>query len=198
MEDNGHTIIIRNSTVKNKVELKPVVLDDEYRKKWRVHQNDFYHLYVNGIRANDSLYRVGGFGTKLNEKYFILLKQVESTYDKKIMSETKKFAEKMGDKHDNNPRHLANCSCIIDENGVEKKVFQQFDSPWTLGGCIYKLNNQYRNIETDELILESSGNCMSSNDYLFVNDEFNRDKEKRGVVRICKWNGKTKLYRYDR
>lgn len=200
MDDYGNVLIPRHSTIKktstmkNKVELVPVELDAKYRKKWQATGSDFFHLYVNGKRANDSLYRVGGFGVKLDEKYFMLLKQVESKYEDRIMEMTRDFHKKNETKFDNNPRHLANCSCIVDENGVEKVVVNEFGTPYIIGGCVYTINNKYYNIETGELYCTSHSPCIKSKDFIFINNEFDDDKSKRGVLRINKHDGSTELY----
>ena len=51
------------------LELIPIQLNDEYRKKWNVHNSDFKLLYKDGVKVSDTLYRVGGFGANLNDDY---------------------------------------------------------------------------------------------------------------------------------
>ena len=180
--------------MENLIEVKPVELDEKYRKKWRVNQTDFVNLYKNGVKLNDTLYRVGGFGFNPKDKYFMILKQVESFYDKSIMDSSKDFNKKQGTKFDSNPRHLANCACIIDNDGVEKKVFAQSDSPYLIGGCVYSIGDKYYNIETDEYYCTSYSR-MKSKDFIFLNNEYDKDKTKRGILRIDKLTGETKLFK---
>lgn len=183
--------------MENKIELRPVELDEKYRKRWNVSKslNDFVQLYINGKKVNNSIYRVGGFGVNLNEKYFMLLKQVESNYSKSVMTETKKFAKSQGYEPNRSSRYLANCSCIIDNNGVEKKVFENtIGYPYLCGGCVYVINNDYHNIETDELYCSSSSGSFRTKDSIFINNEFDRDKSKRGVLKINKNDGSYELF----
>ena len=86
----------------NKIELLPATLDNVYIKKWNIRSKDFYNIYVNGMKLSDTLYRIGGFAVNISERYFMLLKHVESFYDDTI---TKKFKDKP---------HLESQWCIID------------------------------------------------------------------------------------
>lgn len=182
--------------MENKIELKPVELDEKYIKKWNIHQKDFFHLYKNGKKVNNNLYRVGGFGVKLTDRYFMLLKQVESNYSDSIMKECEKFAKNQGIKPNKSSKYLDNCSCILDNNCVEKKVFVNsgLGYPYLLGGCVYIINNEYRNIETDELYCNSSSGSFKSKDFIFIDNPYDNDKSKRGVLKINKHTGSVELF----
>lgn len=182
--------------MENKIELRPVELDENYCKKWNVHEYDFFHLYVNGVRTNNSLYRVGGFGVNIKEKYFMLLKQVESNYSQSVMDACKQMAKKEDRKYEQSSRHLANCSCIVDNNGVEKKVFTEYGTPYLCGGCVYVINNDYYNIETNEKYC-SSFSSMKSKDFIFLNNEYDNDKSKRGIIKIDKLTGAFELFKNE-
>lgn len=180
----------------NKVELIHAEVSAEYCKKWNIspQSDDFMHLYVNGVKKSDTLYRIGGFGTNLKEPYFMILKQVESIYDKHIMEAAIARAKKDGYKGDNNPRYLANCSCIIDNNGDERKVFNSFDSPYLQGGLIYSLNKSYHNIETGEVIADYIYFSMESYEFLFLDNSYDKDKSRRGVMKVNKNDGSFEIF----
>ncbi len=167
----------------NKFELVHVELSEEYRKKWNVNHslNDFCHLYKNGEKISDTLYRVGGFGVKLQEDYFMLLKQVESFYKNDITTK------------ENDKRHLGNCACIIRSDGAEIKTFDQFDYVYLHGGVIYSLDNNYYNIDNGYCYSKKSNSVVTSENYIFIEDRYNKDKAKRGVIQISKEDGSYNL-----
>ena len=166
----------------NKVELVPVSLDPIYAKKWNERSKDFHHLYKDGKKISNTLYRIGGFGTKINEPYFILLKHVEAYYDDEI------------DTTEDGKRHLESQSCILDQNGAEKVNFRSHDMPYLQGGVIYALQGDYYNIETGFSYCKSiSSSILHSENYIFIEDKYNKDKEKRGVIQITKKDGSYKL-----
>lgn len=163
----------------NTIELRPANPDSAYLEKWQAsHTPDFRHLYVNGEKVSDQLYRIGGFGINLKDKYFMILKYVEDHYDKSIM----KFSK------NKNSRHLAGHWCIIDHNGVEKQIFKEFSHPYLQGGVVYVLDSKYYNIETGELYCYSS-DCIKSEEYIFLDNKYDDDHSRRGVFQIKKSDG---------
>lgn len=57
------------------LQLNPISLREDYRKKWNIIQNDFVHLTINGELVNNTLYRVGGMVSKaLPHRYPIITK----------------------------------------------------------------------------------------------------------------------------
>ena len=160
------------------VELRPAKLSERYRKKWNVSQslNDFKHLYVNGKKVNNNLYRVGGFGTNLKADYFELLLQVESKYDDFVTKDPKR------------KRHLADHAAIIDKYGNVKKVLGKFEHFSYLHGVIYGIKQDFYNIETGELYCHTR-DYLETDNFLFLHDAYNEDKEKRVVYKINKKDG---------
>jgi hypothetical protein len=161
---------------------KYIEFDDKYRKKWNVHSSDFGHLYKNGKKISDTPYRIGGFGHSMTDGYFMLIKHIEAYYDDNI---TKVKADKP---------HLESQFCILDKNGIEKVNFKQFASPYLIGGQVYSLDGNYYNIETGELYCNSSVS-IKTKDFIFLYNRFDKDKSKRGVMRISKLDGTFKLYK---
>lgn len=168
----------------NLLQLSTITIKDDYRKKWNIHLDDFLCLTKNGELISDSLYRVGGQSTpdlrKVN--YFMLLKHVEGFYPKHIIEYTK-----------SDPKHLESRWCIIDKNGNEKVEFKQFDSPYLVSdSCIYSINNNYYNIETGEFYCQSYSS-MKSSEYLFIENAYDKDTSKRGIMKINKKDGSWEL-----
>lgn len=169
--------------ITDSLELRPFELSEKYRKKWNVNKslNDFLQLYSDNKLVSDSIYRVGGFGYSLNGMYFQLLKQVEDHYDDSI---TKIKKDKP---------HLSSCNCILNLKGEEVRVFNKFEHVYLIGGVVYSLNNKIHNIETNEFY--GSGKTMKSGEFIFVDNNYHDDKSKRGILRINKITGETKLYK---
>jgi hypothetical protein len=114
----------------------------------------------------------------------MLLKYVEAYYPANIMQMSKST----------DPKHLEGRWVIIDENGVEKVVFESFKHGWLVAdSVIYSLDQKYYNIETGEFYCQSF-TSMSSDEYLFLNNEFDKDESKRGVMKINKKDGTFELF----
>lgn len=167
------------------LQLSQIKVDEDYCKKWNETMNDFVVLTKNGELISNSLYRVGGMGGKPDSKnYFMLLKYVEDYYSADIMRMSKSKDSK----------HLSGRWCIIDKNGIEKVVFESFKSPYLVNGsCIYSLDSKYYNIETGELYCYAS-TSMQSNEFLFLENRYDDDKSKRGVMKISKKTGIWELF----
>lgn len=162
-----------------------IEIKKDYRKKWNIHYNDFICLTRNGVLLRDTLYRIGGLNTpNLNaDKYFMLLKHVEAFYPKNITDYTK-----------SDPKHLESRWCILDKDGNEKVEFNAFKSPYMIvDSCIYSIDSNYYNIETGEHYGHAYTK-MESTDYLFLDTRYNKDKTKRGVMKINKSDGKWELF----
>ena len=169
----------------NELQIGKITLDENYRKKWNVHQNDFICLARNGKLINNSLYRMGGFTylKDIKNNYFLLLKYTEDYYPDEI---TKNKSEKP---------HLEGKWCIIDKNGIEKREFEPFSSPFLIeNSCIYVIDRKYYNIETNEFYCYASHECESEN-YLFLENSYDKDISKRGVLKIDKKTGKYELFK---
>lgn len=169
---------------KHGVQLAPIKVDENYVKKWNIKNKDFICIVKNGELLNNYLYRVGGLGTNKIKglKYFLLLKYVESYYNKDIINFT-----------GSDPKHLESRWCIIDEYGSEKVEFEKFSSPSLIkNSCIYSIDNKYYNIETGYFYCKSYSHFETEN-YIFIENCFD-DKDKRGVLKIDKGSGKFELF----
>jgi hypothetical protein len=159
----------------NNLKLIPVILTDEYRKKWNVNQNDFVHLTKDGqILNDDALYRVAGFDINLNKNYFVLLKHIEEFYDDSITTDK-----------DRKP-HLGSHWCVIDKNGVEKIVGSTFNSIHTYG-IVYGCEYIYYNIETGEEYCKAY-HALKSKDFLFLDITYSSNHVKYKDYAVMKIN----------
>lgn len=160
-----------------------IQFNEEYKKKWKIYgSEDYFHLLKNGtVINNNAIYRVGGMGAKLNEKYFLLLKYTEAFYEDSIT------------KDKNKKRHLEGVWTILDNNGNEKVSFNLFSSPYLVSNsCLYLINSKYYNIETGEYYGDSS-KTMETKEFLFLERSgWNSKKDglEAGVLKIRKEDGK--------
>ena len=191
---NNLTSIIRTESftkekLNGELQLSPIEVNEDYCKKWNENLTDFVVLTRNGELVNNTLYRVGGMNTpKLGEdNYFMLIKHVEAFYPKRIMEMTK-------GRGNPDPKHLEGRWCILDKNGIEKVEFKAFDCPYLVrDSCIYSINSKYYNIETGEFYCDCS-HSVSSNDFLFLENHYDKDKSKCGVMKINKRDGTWELF----
>jgi len=165
-----------------------VTLDPAYAKKWNVHCSDFIMLTYNGELINEILYRVGGLNSRdwYKNKYFMLLKYEEAYYDKKILKMSKS----------KDARHLEGNWVILDNKGVEKVKFtSSLDSPHLIkNSCLYTKRQSIINIETGEVYIDSYYQTyLESECFIFVENRYDKDESKRGVLRINKLDGSKEL-----
>ncbi len=156
-------------------------ITEQYRKKWNERLNDFIYIYKDGVKLNDTLYRKGGMGGEFKDGYMLLLKHIEAYYEDSIT------------KDKNRKRHLSDAWCILDTNGIEKVNFKKFESPYLSGGQIYSLDQKYYNIETGEFYCKAYTSITSSQ-FIFLDNQFDSDKSRRGVMKINKQDGTWELF----
>lgn len=155
---------------------------DKYRKKWNIYMDDYVQLVDdNGKPINDSVYRKGGFFNQGDYPYFMLIKYVEEYYADNITKEKKKKP------------HLAGKWCILDKNGIEKKVFNEFDTPYLIkNSVIYSLNGTYYNFETGECYGNTSNPIISKN-FIIIENRWSYKPYPLGVFKINKLDGTKEL-----
>lgn len=176
-------MIISTPATSDELQLSKVVIKDDYRKKWNIHENDFVFLTIGERLLRNTLYRVGGMGGNIKDNYFMLLRHVEAYYKDSITKDKSKKP------------HLESQWCIVDKNGEEKVSFEAFKTPYLVrNSCIYSINNAYYNIETNEHYCDSYSS-MSSTDFLFLENKFDKDKSKRGIMKINKEDGSWELFK---
>jgi hypothetical protein len=174
------------------LQLSPIQVNEEYCKEWNERMTDFVVLTKNGELISNSLYRVGGFGVDQKQDYFMLLKYVEAIYDYDFIK--KCYPNKSRKELELQRKHLEGRWCIIDKNGVEKKEFDQFKSPYIKkGSCIYSVDSNYYNIETGEFYCNSS-KSMESSEFLFLENPYDKDLSKKGVMKINKKDGSWSVF----
>lgn len=168
------------------LEFSQIIIDENYAKKWNASSCDFICLTIDGEPINKNLYRKGRVFDYMNndDNYFMLFKMVESYYSDSI---TKIKKDKP---------HLEHRVVILNKEGIEKVEFKVFQHPYLIkNSCIYTIDNKYYNIETGELYCSSCYTRMESSEYLFLNNPYDNDPNKCGVMKINKKDGSYELFK---
>lgn len=176
------------------LQLSSIQVNQDYLNEWNNNSNDFVCLTKNGELLRPTLYRIGGLNNPQlgKDKYFMLLKYVEAIYDYDFIK--KCYPNKNRKELELQRKHLESRWCIIDKNGVEKKEFDQFKNPYLIkDSCIYSIDSNYYNIETGEHYGYSSSS-FHSKEFLFLDNRFDKDKSKCGVMKINKKDGSYEVF----
>ncbi len=168
------------------LQLSPIQVNEDYANKWNENSTDFVCLSRNGEPIRETLYRIGGIESirpnqPITKDYILILKYVEAFYEDFISKDIK------------GKRHLDGLWCIIDKNGVEKKVFDKYKHPYLCGGIIYTYDNHYYNIETGQCYGKAYSSIKSEN-YIFLENAY-VDESKQGVLKINKKDGTTEFFK---
>jgi hypothetical protein len=171
------------------LQLNKIFVNQEYLNEWNANSySDFVCLTFNGELLRPTLYRVGGLNNpNLNkDKYFLLLKYIEHKYDLDFIK--KCYPEKSRKEQELQRKTLVGVWCVLDYNGNEKIIFDQFQTPYLKNdSCIYSVDNKYYNIETGEFY-GSSYSSLESKDFLFLKDY------EKGILKINKKDGSYELF----
>jgi hypothetical protein len=168
------------------LQLSKIDVNDKYLKEWNNNSKDFVVLTKNGEILRNTLYRIGGINNpKVGvDKYFMLIKHTEDLYTWDFIKKCyPKMSKKEQEKH---LKHLKSEWVIIDENGNEKVTqansldYMYLVSP---NSCIYSVKNNYYNIETG-FHYGYSSSSMKSSEFLFLDNRFEKDETKKGVMKI--------------
>ena len=166
------------------LQFSAIKVKPEYMEKWNERSTDFILLSRNGEPIRNTLYRIGGLNTpRLNTApYFMLLKHVEAFYDDTITKDPKRKP------------HLESRWVILDREGNEKVEFKQFASPyWVENSVLYSLDQNYYNIETG-YHYGKSYHTLTSDDFVFIENHYDKDVSRRGVLKINKKDGTFELF----
>lgn len=177
------------------LQLNPITLNKEYMKEWNIDNNDFFWLAKNGMPLRNTLYRKGGMSNPniSKDKYFILLKYTKELYTSDFIKGC--YPDKSHEEQQRKRKHLMCQSVILDSNGDEKLVAKQFDHIYLVdpNSCIYSCNSNYYNIETGYCYGDSTYS-LKSKEFIFVNNYYDKDASKCGVIKINKQDGSWELF----
>lgn len=178
---SSQRIKLKNSDL----ELCPVSLPEDYAKEWNVRLTDFLALTKGVELISNTYYRRGGLFSDRGYDFIHLIKYTESYYDKDLTEQTKKDPSVR--------KHLKGNFCLINKQGVETKIFGDFESSYLLCNSVYSCDAGYFNSFTNELYCKE-GKILRSKNYLFIkNQGWNVPEEEEGVYKIDKTTGEFEI-----
>ncbi len=122
-------------------------------------RNNYSHLYKNGVKISDTLFRRGGMSKGFDETEYCMLIAYHNLQKSTIGNH-----------------------CIIDLNGDIVLEASELKYPYHLKGVIAVLDEKYYNLKTKEIITKGY-NTIKSESYIFVENQYNSEYEK-GVYKI--------------
>lgn len=195
-------IIERISTdfeIKSGLQLSKINVSQEYKREWNTTYNDFVVLTRDGKLIYNHLLRVGGINYNLKvgeDKYFIVLKYVESEYSDEFLKEC--YPKKTLKERNVHKKYLEGLWTIFDKEGNEKKCFKRSISyPHLVSreSPIYSIDKKYYNIETGECYSDYALSSFESKEFLFLENKFCKDESKKGIMKINKLDGTWELFK---
>ena len=167
------------------LQLSKIEVNQEYLDEWNENCKDFVVLSKNGEILRNTLYRIGGLNNpKVGiDKYFMLLKYTEDLYTIDFIK--KCYPKKTKKEQEKHLKHLKSEWVILDINGNEKVVVEQgLQYAYLIkDSCIYSIGSKYYNIETG-FCYGYSSTSMKSSEFLFLDNQFEKDETKKGIMKI--------------
>lgn len=191
MENSSLQCIETYSLDLNKIDVK-----QEYLDEWNNRCKDFLVLTLNGEILRNTLYRKGGLNS-LNvktDKYFMLLKYSEDLYSKEFIK--KCYPKKNAKEQEKHIKHLKAEWVIIDYKGIEKVVFKDLSHGYLVSpdSVLYMIDSNYYNIETG-FKYGYTTNSIQSEDFVFLDNKYEKDEAKKGVMKINKIDGSFEMFK---
>jgi|GEM_PF-1809472 len=179
------------TTKSGTIQLCDIEVNPVYLEEWNERAtSDFKVLAKDDAILRNTLYRIGGMssGEVGETKYCTLLKYTEALYDTSFIK--KIYPQLNSEQVKKKRKHLAYTQTIIDKHGNEVATADEHKYLYLVDGnsCIYSMDKVYYNIETG-FRYGSTSNSMSSDDFLFIDNAFDKDVKMRGIIKINKWDG---------
>jgi len=139
-------------------ELRPIELTEEESKNQRIVNMKYSHLYKDGVKVSDDIFRKGGLCHGFKEGYCGLIHYTRTNESKKN-DDGFSFGE----------------SVIINTDGKICLTRQGLDYPYHSGGNVGSMNNYYYNLLTGEKICYKPSSVITGEEYLYLDNRYNFD-----------------------
>lgn len=197
MTDLQITPLVNTNTDNSPLQLSPIQVNQDYLNEWNEQRTmDFVCLTKNGEMLRPTLYRVGGLNNPKvgKDRYFMLLKYTEDIYDLAFIKRC--YPAKNFKEQELARKHLKSEWCILDKDGNEIIVFPNnlYYPSLIKDSCIYTIDNKFYNLETFECYGKATSSFQST-EFLFLNTQYDDNKERRGVIKINKQDGSWELFK---
>lgn len=139
-------------------ELRPIELTEEESKNQRIVESKYSHLYKDGVKVSDDIFRKGGLCHGFKEGYCRLIHYTRTKEPKK-----------------NDNGFSFGESVIINTDGKICLSAQGVDYPYHSGGNVGSMGNYYYNLLTGEKIFYRPSTVIVGEEYLYLDNRYNFD-----------------------
>ncbi len=139
-------------------ELRPIELTDEESKNQRIVDMKYSHLYKDGVKVSDTIFRKGGLCHGFRDGYCGLIHYTRTKEPKK-----------------NDNGFSFGESVIINTDGKICLSRQGLDYPYHSGGNVASMGNYYYNLLTGEKICYRPSTVIVGEEYLYLDNRYNFD-----------------------
>jgi hypothetical protein len=139
-------------------ELRPIELTEEQSKNQRIVELKYSHLYKDGVKVSDDIFRKGGLCNGFKEGYCGLIHYTRTNEPKK-----------------NDNGFSFGTHVIV--NSVGKICLEgiNLDHPYHTGGNVGSMGNYYYNLLTGEKIFYRPSSVIMGGEYLYLEHRYNFD-----------------------
>jgi len=139
-------------------ELRPIELTEEESKNQRIVGLKYSHLYKDGVKVSDDIFRKGGLCHGFKEGYCGLIHYTRTNESKKN-DDGFSFGE----------------SVIINTDGKICLTREGLDYAYHSGGNVGSMGNYYYNLLTGEKICRRPSTVITGGEYLYLEHRYNFD-----------------------
>ena len=150
---------IRNNNYKSLndgFELRPIELTDVELENQRIVSMEYSHLYKDGIKISDEIFRKGGLCTGFKEGYCVLLHYIRTNEPGK-----------------NNNGFSFGKSVIVNTEGKICLEGKGLEYPYHNSGNLGTLGDYYYNLLTGEKICHKPSSVVKGKEYLYLEFRYN-------------------------
>lgn len=139
-------------------ELRPIKLSKKESENSRIVNSKYSHLYKDGVKVSDEIFRKGGLCTGFKEGYCGLIHYTRTKESKK-----------------NDEGFSFGSSVIVNTEGKVCLTRDGLDYPYHSGGNVGSVGNYYYNLLTGEKICYRPSSVITGVEYLYLDNRYNFD-----------------------
>jgi len=145
-------------SLNNGFELRPIILSKKESENSRIVNSKYSHLYKDGVKVSDNIFRKGGLCNGFKEGYCGLIHYVRT---KKLKKNDEGFSFGNG--------------VIINTEGKICLSKGGLDYPYHIGGNVGSVGDYYYNLLTGEKICYRPSSVITGGEYLYLEHRYNFD-----------------------
>ena len=139
-------------------ELRPIKLSKKESENSRIIELKYSHLYKDGVKVSDEIFRKGGLCSGFKEGYCGLIHYTKTKEPKK-----------------NDNGFSFGAHVIVNTEGKICLEGKSLDSPYHTGGNVGSVGNYYYNLLTGEKICYRPSSVITGVEYLYLDHRYNFD-----------------------